>query len=221
MHHPTWHVNVITLFPQCFPGPLDHSITSRAHKAGRWTLRTEDLRKHGIGPHKIVDDAPYGGGPGMLIRPDVVDSALRATTGSTPNDKQPIIYMSPSGTQFNGSIAQSLIKHPSITLLCGRYEGIDQRVLDRWNVQYIRVGDAVLCGGEIPAMIVIEACVRLLPGVIEQASLECETSVESGVGEHPQYTRPAEWEGLDVPSVLTSGNHSLIKQWQKDNCTKL
>lgn len=209
----TWRTNVITLFPECFPGPLGLSIPLRAMRDGKWRLRVEDLRKHAIGKHRIVDDTPYGGGSGMLIRPDVLDNALCAV--ANPGGR--VVYLSPRGPQFNQSIAQQLVTYPEVTFVCGRYEGVDQRVLDYWNVSELRVSDAVLCGGELAVMVVLEACVRLLPGVIDQESVADETLAEEGIGEYPQYTRPALWNGMGVPDVLFSGHHAQIKEWQKAN----
>lgn len=213
----TWDANVITLFPQCFPGPLGLSIPSRAMQNKAWALHVHDLRAHGIGPHKVVDDAPYGGGPGMLIRPDVLDAALCAVT----NHKDPVIYLSPRGAQFTQAIAHTLVQHKTITLVCGRYEGIDQRVLDYWNVREIRISDAVLCGGELAAMVVLEACVRLLPGVIDAESLKSETFAERDVTEYPQYTRPALWKKIGVPKVLLSGDHGKVTAWRIDHRGRL
>ena len=211
--HSPWRANVITLFPECFPGPLGFSIPSRAMRDNLWSLHIEDLRKHGIGNHKTVDDTPYGGGPGMLIRADVLDAALQAITSTGA----PIIYLSPRGPQFTQSIAHKLVTFPEVTFICGRYEGIDQRALDYWGVKEMRVSDAVLCGGELAAMVVLEACVRLLPDVIDSDSLRSETFAEEGITEYPQYTKPVLWKGIEVPEILRTGHHAKIAIWQKQN----
>lgn len=243
-HPPT--INIITLFPDAFPGTLGLSIIGRALQRGLWNLNVYDLRKHGIRNHKSVDDTPYGGGCGMVIRPDVVHAALEEIFPPTPNqtiilDNQPtttiaapldqntppanypdpdhpIIYLSPRGKQVSQPVVQSLSTKKSITLLCGRYEGVDQRVLDHWRVQEVRVGDAVLCGGEVAAMLLVEACVRLLPGVVHAPeSILYETFSTPNLAEHPHYTRPQLWNNIPVPDVLRSGNHAQIEKWRCKN----
>ena len=208
---PPWHVNVVTLFPEGFPGPLGLSIIGKALNKGIWDLNVCDLRQYGLGVHQTVDDAPYGGGAGMVIRPDIVHAALE----SLP--KSHVVYMSPKGQQISSQIADELILKPNVTFLCGRYEEIDERVLEYWNVQKICVGNVVLCGGETPAMLVIEGCVRRLPGVLGSIdSLRSETFVNNQY-EHPHYTRPEIWNNISVPPVLLSGNHQEIAKWRKNH----
>jgi len=203
-----WCANVITLFPEVFPGPLGVSLIGKALQKGLWSLNVCDLRQFGLGAHQTVDDAPYGGGAGMVIRPDVVHNALSQYNAH-------VVYLSPKGQQINTEIVCDLINRPAVTFLCGRYEEIDERVLDHWNVQKLRVGDVVLCGGELPAMIAIEGCVRRLPNVVgDQESIEHETFANNKI-EHPHYTRPATWNEISVPDVLLSGNHQKIAQWRE------
>ena len=211
-----WQVNIITLFPDSFPGTLGLSLLGKALERDIWKLNICDLRAYGIGRHKTVDDTPYGGGCGMVIRPDVVDAAL----SGLPPDGCEVIYLSPRGEQFSQPLVRELVAKPGITLISGRYEGIDQRVLDKWKVREVRVGNAVLCGGEAAALVVAEACVRMLPGVVSTPeSLEHETFACHNNAEHPQYTRPRSWDEFAVPDVLLSGNHAVIERWRRETST--
>lgn len=205
-----WAARVITLFPDAFPGVLGASLTGRALDLGLWRLDTIDLRTFGLGRHRNVDDTPAGGGAGMVLRADVVDAALQAAAGPGP-----VIYLSPRGQRFDQAMARSWAAGPGVTLLCGRFEGVDQRVLDHHAIQEVSLGDFVLTGGELAAQAMLDATVRLLPGVLgNQASTE-EESFSHGLLEFPQYTRPTEWQGREIPAVLQSGNHGEIAKWRQ------
>lgn len=205
-----WKATILTLFPDMFPGPLGLSIPGRAKQAGCWDLETVDIRDFATDKHRTVDDTPCGGGPGMVMRPDVVDTAI-ASVADRPG---PIVYLSPRGEVFNQAIAHDLAQGPGVTMICGRYEGIDQRVLDKRQVREISLGDFVLSGGEPAAHAILDAVVRLLPGALgANESLE-EESFAGGLLEYPHYTRPAEWEGRPVPDVLLSGHHKKIDAWR-------
>lgn len=208
---------VITLFPEAFPGTLGLSLTGKALDFGLWRLDAIDLRAFGDGKHRNVDDTPAGGGAGMVLRPDVVDAAFRHARIGTPMDRSrwPVIYLSPRGRPFDQAAARRLAAGDGITLLCGRFEGVDQRVLDHHQVEEISLGDFVLTGGEIAAQALLDATVRLLPGVLGNAASTEEESFSDGLLEHPQYTRPAVWEGQEIPAVLQSGNHAEIAKWRK------
>lgn len=208
---------VITLFPEAFPGTLGLSLTGKALDTGLWRLEPIDLRAFGEGKHRNVDDTPAGGGAGMVLRPDVVDAALRHAARDTPADpsRWPVIYLSPRGTPFTQGTARRLAAAEGLTLLCGRFEGVDQRVLDHHHVEEVSLGDFVLTGGEIAAQALLDAAVRLIPGVLGNATSTEEESFSDGLLEHPQYTRPANWEGREIPAVLQSGNHAEIAKWRK------
>ncbi len=212
-----WTAKVITLFPEAFPGTLGLSLTGKALDFGLWRLEAIDLRPFGIGKHLNVDDTPAGGGAGMVLRADVVDAALRHAANGTPTDRGrwPVIYLSPRGKPFTQDTARRLAAADGITLLCGRFEGVDQRVLDHHGIEEISLGDFVLTGGEIAAQAMLDATVRLLPGVLGNAASTVEESFSEGLLEHPQYTRPAQWEGQDIPAVLQSGNHAAIAKWRR------
>lgn len=205
-----WKIKVLTLFPEMFPGPLGYSVIGRALEDGIWNLSTTNIRDFATDKHQRVDDAPCGGGAGMLFKPDIIDEALKNTASA----QSKIIYLSPRGRQMTQEIAQELILHDNITLLCGRFEGIDQRVLDKWSVDEVSIGDFVLAGGEIAAMALIESCVRLLPGTLgDPESTEFE-SFSQNLLEYPQYTKPVNWDGNLVPDVLLSGHHKKISSWR-------
>ncbi|MDK3075664.1 tRNA (guanosine(37)-N1)-methyltransferase TrmD [Sedimentitalea sp. JM2-8] len=209
-----WTARVITLFPNAFPGVLGESLTGKALQDGLWQLDTIDLRDFGIGKHRNVDDTPAGGGAGMVLRADVVGPAIEtAQAGAGP--RWPLIYLSPRGRPMTQALMQDLSRAEGVTLLCGRFEGVDQRVLDHYDVQEISLGDFVLTGGEIAAMALIDATVRLLPDVLGNAESTVEESFSAGLLEHPQYTRPASWQGRDIPDVLMSGHHGRIRDWRQ------
>ncbi|MEX0320001.1 MAG: tRNA (guanosine(37)-N1)-methyltransferase TrmD [Ruegeria sp.] len=208
-----WKAKIITLFPTAFPGVLGESLTGKALQEGLWQLETVDLREFGIGKHRNVDDTPAGGGAGMVLRADVLGAAIeQAMVGVQGN--WPLIYLSPRGRPMDQTLMQNLARCDGVTLLCGRFEGVDERVLDHYGVQEVSLGDFVMTGGEIAAQALIDATVRLIPGVLgNQASAE-EESFSSGLLEHPQYTRPAEWQGRPIPEVLMSGHHGRIADWR-------
>jgi tRNA (guanine37-N1)-methyltransferase len=208
---------VITLFPEAFPGTLGLSLTGKALDFGLWQLEAIDLRTFGEGKHRNVDDTPAGGGAGMVLRPDVVDAALCRAREGTPVDRArwPIVYLSPRGTPFTQAAARRFAFADGITLLCGRFEGVDQRVLDHHQIEEVSLGDFVLTGGEIAAQAVLDAIVRLIPGVLGNAASAEEESFSGGLLEHPHYTRPATWEGREIPAVLQSGNHAEIARWRQ------
>ncbi|MCP5086139.1 MAG: tRNA (guanosine(37)-N1)-methyltransferase TrmD [Rhodobacteraceae bacterium] len=220
-----WKAKIITLFPEAFPGVLGQSLTGKALQKGLWALETIDLRQFGIGKHKDVDDTPTGGGAGMVMRADVVGAAFEVARQGTPKDRNdwPVIYLSPRGKPFDQAMAKRFSQTKGITLLCGRFEGVDQRVLDEFEVQEISLGDFVLTGGEIAAQALIDATVRLRPNILGNAeSIEAE-SFSSGLLEHPQYTRPTEWKNRKIPAVLLSGHHGKIAEWrqaQSEDLTK-
>ncbi len=214
-----WTAQIITLFPEAFPGVLGLSLTGRALAEGLWNLRTTDLRPFGIGKHRNVDDTPAGGGAGMVIRPDVMDAALREA-----GRELPVIYLSPRGKPFTQARAHALANGPGMTLICGRFEGVDQRVLDAHGVEEISIGDYVLTGGELAAQVLIDATVRLIPRVLGNRDSLAEESFSpdhGGLLEHPQYTKPALWEGRAIPDVLLSGNHAAIANWRRDMAERL
>ncbi|MDU8926519.1 tRNA (guanosine(37)-N1)-methyltransferase TrmD [Alisedimentitalea sp. MJ-SS2] len=209
-----WTAQVITLFPNAFPGVLGESLTGKALRDGIWQLDTVDLRPFGIGKHRNVDDTPAGGGAGMVLRADVLGNAIEHTRKLTRNPL-PLFYLSPRGRPFDQAMARQLARGPGVTFLCGRFEGVDQRVLDHYAIQEISLGDFVLTGGEIAAQAMLDATVRLLPGVLGNAESAEEESFSNGLLEHPQYTRPAEWQGRTIPDVLTSGHHGEIAKWRR------
>lgn len=217
-----WKATVITLFPTAFPGVLGESLTGKALQEGLWQLNAIDLRRYGRSKHRNVDDTPAGGGAGMVLRADVLGEAIEAAQAST-SAKSPLIYLSPRGKPMTQALMQSLADGPGVTLLCGRFEGVDERVLEHYDIQEISLGDFVMTGGEIAAQALIDATVRLIPNVLgNQASTE-EESFSAGLLEHPQYTRPAEWKGLAIPEVLMSGHHGKIAEWrqaQSEDITK-
>lgn len=215
-----WTARVITLVPQAFPGILGESLTGKALNDGLWALETIDLRDFGVGKHRNVDDTPAGGGAGMVLRPDVMGRAIEAAQAQA-RPARPLIYLSPRGTPFDQPMAQALAAGPGVTLICGRFEGLDERVIEHYGVQEVSLGDYVLTGGDIAAQAVIDAAVRLLPGVLGNAASPEEESFTSGLLEHPQYTRPADWNGRTIPEVLLSGNHARIAAWRQQQAEAL
>ncbi|MEM7597931.1 MAG: tRNA (guanosine(37)-N1)-methyltransferase TrmD [Pseudomonadota bacterium] len=209
-----WGAQVITLFPDAFPGVLGESLTGKALKDGTWTLETTDLRRFGQGKHRNVDDTPAGGGAGMVLRADVMGAAIDAAMTAAPPGR-PVLYLSPRGRSFDQAMARDLAQGPGVTLICGRFEGLDERVIEHFGITEVSIGDFVLTGGEIAAQALIDATVRLLPGVLGNAASTEEESFSSGLLEHPQYTRPAEWQGRKIPDVLMSGNHGEIAKWRQ------
>ncbi len=209
-----WTARVLTLFPGMFPGPLGQSLAGQGLERGDWTLETVDIRAFARDKHRTVDDSPFGGGPGMVMRPDVIAAAIDRA-GETGSDL-PLIYLTPRGRRLDQERVRGLARGSGAIVLCGRYEGVDERVLEARGAEEISLGDFVLSGGEAAAIALIDACVRLLPGVVgKEASLE-EESFERGLLEHPHYTRPQTWEGREVPEVLTSGHHERVRAWRLD-----
>lgn len=209
-----WRAQVITLFPDAFPGVLGESLTGKALREGLWQLEPIDLRRFGIGKHRNVDDTPAGGGAGMVLRADVVGPAIETARANSPK-AAPLIYLSPRGTPFTQAHAINLAEGPGVTLICGRFEGLDQRVIEHFEIEEVSLGDFVLTGGEIAAQALLDACVRLLPGVLGNETSTSEESFSDGLLEHPQYTRPTEWNGLAIPDVLQSGHHGEIAKWRR------
>lgn len=210
----SWHVNILTLFPEMFPGPLEQSLSGKALDKGLWSYDCVNIRDFAQGVHKSVDDTPFGGGAGMVMRPDIIEKATLSI--EKPGRK---IYLSPRGTPLTQDIVKTLAATPEITLLCGRYEGVDQRALEACDYEEISIGDYILSGGEPAAMILMDACIRLLPGVMGNESTPEEESFSHGLLEYPHYTRPAAWTDAggairDVPDVLTSGHHKNIEKWR-------
>lgn len=205
-----WHTTVFTLFPEMFPGPLGESVTGRS-LGHQWTLDTVNIRDFAQDKHQTVDDTCFGGGPGMVMRPDVLDAAL-----NSQDPDLPLIYLSPRGCTLTQTMVKNFASLPRIGLICGRYEGIDERILQTRQIQEVSIGDFVLSGGEIAAFVFIDACVRLLPGVIGNNQSCVQESFENNLLEYPHYTKPREWKGIKVPDVLLSGHHEKIKAWRHE-----
>ena len=214
-----WQATVLTLFPEMFPGPLGHSLSGRALQEERWRLSLSQIRDFAKDKHRSVDDTPAGGGAGMVMRADVAAAAIDAASAAFPN--APRIYLSPRGKPLTQERAHSLAAGPGVILFCGRFEGLDQRVIDARQIEEISAGDYVLSGGELAAMILIDACVRLLPGVIGAEESLAEESFENSLLEYPHYTRPRLWEGLEIPEVLLSGDHARIARWRREQSERL
>ncbi len=217
---PAWTARVVTIFPEMFPGPLSASLAGRALADGLWALETVDIRGFARDKHRSVDDTPFGGGPGMVMRADVVDAAL-AEAPIAAGATAPTIYLSPRGRLLTQARVRDLAQGAGLTLLCGRYEGIDERVLEARAVEEVSLGDFVLSGGEPAAMALIDACVRLLPGVLGAAESLAEESFERGLLEYPHYTRPRNWCGREVPEVLLSGHHERIAAWRSSQAERI
>jgi tRNA (guanine37-N1)-methyltransferase len=212
----TWTAHVLTILPEMFPGPLGHSLAGRAEALGLWRLTVGDIRGFATDRHRSVDDTPFGGGPGMVMRPDVVDAALAASPAGLP-----AYYLSPRGRTIDQALVRDLAAGPGCTLLCGRFEGVDQRVLDARGLTELSLGDFVLSGGEPAAIALVDACVRLLPGVMGEAGSADEESFADDLLEYPHYTRPAVWAGRAVPEVLASGHHAKIRAWRRAEAERL
>lgn len=206
----SWRASVLTLFPDIFPGPLGQSLAGRALDDGIWSLDVTDIRDFGTGKHRKVDDTPFGGGAGMVMRPDVVDAAVDPVA-----DGRPVIYLTPRGRRFTQADAVRFASGDGLILVCGRYEGVDQRVIEARAMEEFSVGDYVLSGGELAALVLLDSVVRLLPGVMGAAESALDESFSGGLLEYPHYTRPAEWAGRTVPDVLLSGNHAAVAAWRQ------
>jgi len=211
-----FRATILTLFPDMFPGPLGAALAGRALASGVWSLDAHDIRAYTTDRHRSVDDTPFGGGAGMVMRPDVVAAALAGA-----DDGRPTFYLTPRGRVFTQADAEKLAAGPGVILLCGRYEGIDQRAIEASGAEEISVGDYVLSGGELPAMVVLDTIIRLLPGVMGAADSAVEESFSGGLLEYPHYTRPAEWNGRAVPQVLLSGNHAAIAAWRRQEAERI
>ncbi len=212
----SWQATVLTIFPEMMPGPLAYSLAGKALEAGIWRLETVDIRDFAGDKHRSVDDAPFGGGPGMVLRPDVLDAAIDGAGGVGP-----LIHLSPRGRPLDQERVRELAAMPGIRLICGRFEGIDERVLEARAIEEVSLGDFVLSGGEPAAIALIDACVRLLPGVVGCAETLAEESFAEGLLEYPHYTRPQTWQGRTVPEVLVSGDHGRIRAWRRAEAERL
>jgi tRNA (guanine37-N1)-methyltransferase len=210
---------VLTLFPEMFPGPLGLSLSGAALARGDWSLEARDIREHGLGRHRAVDDTPAGGGVGMVLRADVVAAALDAAVGA--DDPRPRLLMSPRGRPFDQSRARALAAGPGAVILCGRFEGVDERAIEARGLEEVSIGDFILSGGEIAALTLLDACVRLLPGVMGRLESGDDESFESGLLEYPHYTRPRDFEGRAIPDVLLSGDHARIARWRREQAERL
>jgi tRNA (guanine37-N1)-methyltransferase len=204
-----WRASVLTIFPEMFPGPLGASLAGKALAGGLWGLETIDIRAHATDRHRSVDDTPAGGGPGMVMRADVLARAIDAA-----GDGRPRLLMSPRGVPLTQSRVAALVAGPGAVVVCGRFEGVDERLVEARGLEEVSIGDFVLAGGEIAAMALLEACVRLLPGVMGEAASAHEESFAEGLLEYPQYTRPQAFEGREIPAVLTSGDHAKVAAWR-------
>jgi tRNA (guanine37-N1)-methyltransferase len=214
-----WRATVLTLFPELFPGPLGASLLGDALQRGLWALETAQIREHGLGRHRSIDDTPAGGGPGMVMRADVLAAALVAAISQ--DDPRPRLLMSPRGAPFTQAMARELAAGPGALIVCGRFEGVDERVIEARQLREVSIGDFVLAGGDIAAMAVIEACVRLLPGVMGKQASANEESFENALLEYPHYTRPREWEGRAIPDVLLAGDHARIAAWRRAEAERI
>lgn len=214
----TMRIHIITLFPDLFPGPLGKSITGRAINQGTFEIITHDLRQHGTGNHQTVDDYPYGGGPGMLFKPEPLTSAIEQVQEglTSPTQDVPVVLLTPQGRTFNQSRANQLAECSEIILICGRYEGIDERVRENLISEEISIGDFVVTGGEIPAMLIVDAIMRKVPGVLGSEESSIVESHAESLLEGPQYTRPANFRGWNIPEILLSGNHQKITRWRRN-----
>ena len=211
-----WRASVLTLFPDMFPGPLGQSLAGRALQSGLWSLDVTNIRDFATDRHRTVDDTPFGGGAGMVMRPDVVDAAVASVS-----DGRPIVYLTPRGRRFTQADARRFAAGPGVILLCGRYEGVDQRVIEARGMEEYSIGDYVLSGGELAALVLLDAIVRLLPGVMGAADSAVEESFSTGLLEYPHYTRPATWDGRAVPDVLLSGHHGAVAAWRQAEAERI
>jgi tRNA (guanine37-N1)-methyltransferase len=214
-----WRATILTLFPEMFPGPLGLSLAGDALSRGVWTLDAQQIRAHGLGRHRAVDDTPAGGGPGMVMRADVLAAAIDAAAPA--DDPRPRLLMSPRGAPLTQARVRALAAGPGAVILCARFEGVDERIIAARRLEEISVGDYILSGGEIAALALMDACVRLLPGVMGEELSGQEESFEGGLLEYPQYTRPRDFEGREIPEILLSGDHAKIAKWRHEQALKL
>lgn len=213
MTQSSWRARVLTIFPEMFPGPLGHSLVGQALDDGRWSLESVNIRDFATDRHRSVDDVPFGGGAGMVMRPDVVGAALDHVAAEAP--ALPRLFLTPRGRSLDQNRMEHLAKGPGVVVLCGRFEGVDERVVEARGLEEVSLGDFVMSGGELAAMALLDACVRLLPGVIGAPASLAEESFTEDLLEYPQYTRPRLWEGRAVPDILLSGHHARINDWRK------
>ncbi|MDP9195594.1 MAG: tRNA (guanosine(37)-N1)-methyltransferase TrmD [Pseudomonadota bacterium] len=216
----SWRATILTLFPEMFPGFLGHSLAGKALEKGLWALDAIQIRDFAANRHGTVDDTPFGGGAGMVMRPDVIEAAVRSV-----RDTRPLLYLTPRGKVLDQAMVRDFAAGPGVTILCGRYEGVDERVLEACNIHEISLGDFVLSGGEPAALVLLDACVRLLAGVMGNTETAGEESFETGLLEYPHYTRPAEWTDAagvvrTVPDVLVSGHHEKVRRWRQEQAEK-
>lgn len=210
---------ILTLFPEMFPGPLGVSLAGEALRTGLWSIDARDIRDHGLGRHRTVDDTPSGGGAGMVLRCDVLGAAIDAAV--TPDDTRPRLLMSPRGRPLTQGYVRELSLGPGVLIVCGRFEGVDERVIEGRGLTEISIGDYVLSGGEIGAMVLLDAIVRLIPGVMGSDLSGGDESFENGLLEYPHYTRPRDWEGRDIPAILTSGDHAKVAKWRREQAERI
>ena len=215
----TWRATVLTLYPEMFPGPLGVSLAGKALAAGTWSLDVKNIREHGIGAHRLVDDTPAGGGAGMVMRADVLAAAIDAA--SPAGDDRPRLLMTPRGAPLTQSRVRALSQGPGALIVCGRFEGVDERIVETRTLEEISIGDYVLSGGELAAMALIDAAVRLLPGVMGAEASGAEESFEHGLLEYPHYTRPQDFEGRPIPEILNSGHHAKVSEWRRVQSERL
>ena len=213
----TWSADVLTLYPEMFPGPLGKSLSGKALKKGIWSLNIYDLKEYGLGPHKSVDEKPSGGGPGMVLRADVIDTAIN----NCFKKDRPLIYFSPKGRPLNQDTIEKFSSTKGVSIICGHFEGIDQRVIDLHDIEEISIGDYILSGGEIATIVFLDSLVRLLPDVLGNNNSKKIETFTDGLLEYPQYTKPNEFKGLKIPDILLSGNHKAIKEWQENQALSL
>ena len=212
-----WSADILTLYPEMFPGPLDKSLSGKALEKGIWSLNTFDLKDYGHGPHKSVDEKPSGGGPGMILRADVLDSAIN----NCFKKDRPMIYFSPKGKPLDQEMIERFSVINGVSIICGHFEGIDQRIIDMHDIEEISVGDYILSGGEIATIVFLDSLVRLLPNVLGNGDSKKIESFTDGLLEYPQYTKPNEFKGMKIPDILLSGNHKAIKEWQENQSLSL
>lgn len=213
----TWSADVLTLNPEMFPGPLGKSLSGKALKKGIWSLNIYDLKEYGLGPHKSVDEKPSGGGPGMVLRADVIDTAINDCF----KKDRPLIYFSPKGKPLNQDTIEKFSSTKGVSIICGHFEGIDQRIIDLHDIEEISIGDYILSGGEIATIVFLDSLVRLLPDVLGNNNSKKIESFTDGLLEYPQYTKPNEFKGMKIPDILLSGNHKAIKEWQENQALSL
>ncbi|MCX5579867.1 tRNA (guanosine(37)-N1)-methyltransferase TrmD [Kaistia terrae] len=214
-----WRATILTLYPEMFPGPLGQSLSGKAMAEGKWSLDAINIRDSATSKHRNVDDTPAGGGPGMVMRADVVGAAL--DSAAPADDPRPRLLMSPRGKPLDQARVRALAAGPGALILCGRFEGVDERVIEARQLEEVSIGDYVLSGGELGAMVLLDAIVRLLPGVMGGTESGTEESFEGGLLEYPHYTRPREWEGRSIPDVLLSGDHAAIAKWRRQQSERI